>query len=279
VVLSLSCPPGAALALDASWGEPGEHELVVVDSDQAPPLPPLDEDLPAPSLSDWPGRHLALGRDFADAFLGTVLYPELSVGSSVMADGAQDGSAFEFSSWVTLQLYLLEVRLPVVSMLDGAREAQHARLDLKIPFAVPGDESHRFALTGGAVVLESGPAFSKSSHVSLAYGYGGHGVTVQVRGGYGYEQFMPSQPLRLGLLYGALVGLRAGPFQPMVELDAMHATETQSDRFTLLPALRVFPGGGDALQIGVAGLLTFSRGQDAPGNRFGGVVEVKFTFL
>ncbi|HEY3449437.1 MAG TPA: hypothetical protein VGK67_23990 [Myxococcales bacterium] len=271
---------GAARAQDVpEWTVP-EHKLTIVDSGSPPPGPPLREELEPPPTWDWPRRHLAQGRDFTDTFLGTLLYPEVSAATSIVVDNVRPTGTVEFSSWVNLQLYLLEVRVPMVSYIDGGVQgAQHVRLDLKIPFAIPGYESHRFAFTAGSVVKNSTPALSESSHASLQYGYGGHGFTVQLRGGYGYDQFLPSQPLRLGLQYGALVGFRAGPFAPMVELDAMRTTRTQSDRITLLPALRIFPGRDDSVQFGLAGLLTFSRGQDTPGKRFGGVFELKYTFL
>ncbi|MGC4122736.1 MAG: hypothetical protein QM765_50825 [Myxococcales bacterium] len=278
-VLLLSLGSGLARAQDVPEGMVREHELTVIDSGSLPPGPPLSEEL-EPASWDWPRRHLEQGRDFADAFLGTLLYPEVSAGTSLLLDQVQSTGTVEFSSWVNLQLYLLEVRIPVVGYVDGtANGPQHVRLDLKIPFAIPGNESHRLAFVVGSIAMEKAPSLAESSHAAIVYGYGAHGFTLQLRGGYGYDQFMPSQPLRLGLLYGGVLGFRAGAIEPMVELDAMYTTGTRSDRITLLPAIRLFPGRDDSIQLGLAGLLTFSRGQDTPGKRFGGVFELKYTFL
>ncbi|MBI5549314.1 MAG: hypothetical protein HY901_35970, partial [Deltaproteobacteria bacterium] len=234
---------------------------------------------PAPKW-EWPRLHLLAGRPFADPFLGPELYPELSAGTLITAESLRPSGEIAYTSWIDLQIYLLEVKIPLINRIDGGEPgAENVRVNLKFPYAIPGHESHRLMLVAGAVVQDSTPAISRSSSAQVIYGYGGHGFTAQLRGGYGYDQFAPSQRLRLGLLYGALLGYRAGPIQPMVEFDAMRTSATQSDRFTLVPALRIFPGREDTVQIGLGGLLSFSHGEDTPGRRFGAVFDVTYNFL
>lgn len=276
LVAALVICSGTARAEPKNWTVP-EHKLKVADEGTVPPK--LNEDIEPSPQWDWPQRHLAAGRDFADPFLGVELYPEVSAGLLVSAEDADDEGRIAYGSWINLQLYALEVKVPLISRLDGEDTSPNVRAALKIPFAIPGHPQHRVAVIGSAIIQDATPAISRSSSGQLMYGFGGGGFTVQVRGGYGYEQFQPSEPLRLGALYGALLGFRAGHFQPMVEFDAIRTTGTRSDRFTLVPALRIFPDRQDTLQIGVGGLLSFGRGSEMPNNRFGGTLDLSYNFL
>lgn len=254
-----------------------EHELVVEERGERPP-PRVDEGLiPTPEW-DWPRLHLEEGRAFADPFLGVELFPEISVGTSLAVARLAGVGQVAHQTSLDLNLYVLELKAWLSSGLDGRASPPRIEAALKVPFAWPGAPSHRLALVWGALVQDAGPALSNSSRGELLYGWGASGFSLQARAGYGFEQLFADQPLRQGLLWGALVGLRLGAFEPILQADGFRAVLSRDDRVALLAGLRLHPGG-ENLQVGAAVLLVRVRGEQNPGNRAGAVLDLGYNFL
>jgi len=253
-----------------------EHELVVVEEGTPRPVPVV-EPPEKPPLWDWATKHLAAGQVFADPFVGPEVYPEVSLGARMLAAHIEPSGAIGYRAGVSLSLYALDLEIPVFTTVDGGQlDPGNVRANLKIPFSWPGAEQHRFAINWGAVVLDDGPSLSQSSKFELLYGYGAGGFTAQLRAGYGYEQLFADQPLRLGLVYGALLGFGTGTLQPVLEVSGLRTVTSEENEIVLVPGLRIHPAGVDYLQLGVGGLVVLATGDN---ERYGAVVDLSFNFL
>ena len=252
-----------------------EHKLMPVD--ESAPRPAVDEQVHALPEWAWPREHLEKGGAFADPFIGPEVYPEISAGVEVTAARIQSNRAVVYDDEIALSMYLLEIKFPLIAYNDGSIPATRVLFDLKIPLAL--SDQHRLAFVWGASIPANGPLFSQSSRGELLYAFGGYGLTVQLKLGYGYEQLFLDQPLRLAGLYGGLVSLRLGRFQPVVQVDGARTTNTRANRVALTPGLWIFPFARDTVQLGISALIVLSSDQNSPGDRYGALARLSYNFL
>jgi hypothetical protein len=227
---------------------------------------------------DWPVLHLQQSADFPDPLLGNEVYPEVAIGSSVVAAHVEERDRFEMQSRLNISLYWLDLSFPVIDTVDGARPEPLLNLSLKIPFAWPGAERHWLAPLWGATIGNGTPQLADSSRFELLYGYGGKLLELQLHAGYGYTQIFTDPQVRQGLLYGGLLGLSLGKVRPQIEVQGIQFV-TNDAQVSLVPGVRLLPASLPTLQLQVAGLVVLTGGNDSPGNRYGAVFEISYNFL
>ncbi len=275
---SAQAPPNSALAT-AGPGTPyvalEEHRLRPVDA--GAPLPADDERLsPMPEWS-WPREHLEAGRAFADPFIGPEVYPELSAGIQLRGALADSGRALAYDQQVALNLYLVEIKFPLMAERGGSVGANPVFIDAKIPLEL--NPSHRLAFVWGVALPNGAPAQAKSSRGEVLYAFGGGALSLQLKVGYGYEPLFRGDPLCQAVLLGGFAGLRLGPLQPVLQVEGSRALSARRTRVALAPGLWVFPLSKDAVQLGVSALVVLNGSEPEPSRRVGAVASVGYNFL
>ena len=264
-----------------------EHHLSVLDEGQ--PRPRFDESFRSQQKeAEWPFRHLEGGRSFADPFLANELYPEMSVGTVLAAANRAPRGVVEFQNRVDVNLYFLDLRLPIHNGLDSADNAGRVAVNLRLPFALPFDPRHRFALIWGNAFGNDGEA--PNVRYELHYGFGAdNGFGLQLHGGYLLEERLPGEGRTLAFGYGGLLSWRLGGFQPLLEVDGQReGSGRTADRLSLVPGVRFYPAQRDTLQLGAAAIIGLSSVNDFTGptannrlgrDRIGVIVDVAYNFL
>lgn len=270
-------PPGSLAVASPRTPHPvvEEHELRPADAGAASPRP--DEDLPPLPEWSWPREHLEGGRAFADPFIGPEVYPELSAGIQVRGGRAGSSRSFLYDQQVALNLYLVEVRFPLVAYRSRSNLANQVFLDAKIPLAL--GPMHRLAFVWGVAIPGGTPARTKNSRGEVLYAFGSRALTAQLKLGYGYEPIFIDEPLRQAVLFGALVGLRLGRFQPVLQVDGSRSPSAGESRLALAPGLWFYPLSNDAVQLGASALVVLSGDGEGQTRRAGALATLSYNFL
>lgn len=264
-----------------------EHPLMPADGAGRKPIPEY-ENLNLPDASrarefTWFEDHLELGRRFADPFLGTEVFPEVSAGLSVYSAGTRPTGAVAFHSAVRANLFFLDLTLPVISRLDGAQSTERLQVDLKIPIPLPRTEAHRFAFVfGNGFGATGGVPVTRKAELIYGLGLGGFGL--QLAASWRLEPFDGAGANSPALGYGALFAWRFGGLQPVLEIAGLREFGGgRGDRIDLVPGMRFYPGERDNLQFGV-GVIVGTGGEagdfsDFGIRRLGAIADVSYNFF
>ncbi len=264
-----------------------EHSLRPADSTPSEPIAKYDNlNLPDASRGrefTWFERHLELGRTFADPFLGSEVFPEVSAGLSVFAAGTRPTGAVAFGSGLNVNLFFVDLVLPLISRLDGTQSDERMQVNFKLPIPLPNTENHRFAfIFGNGFGASGGIPVTKKAEMLYGMGYGGFGL--QLNASWRLEPFSAGQQLSPALGYGALFAYRVGGVEPMLELSGLREFGGgRGDRIDFVPGLRFYPGDRDNLQFGVGAIVGTGGNagdfSDFGIRRLGGIADVSYNFF
>jgi hypothetical protein len=286
VAAALLAAPSVAVASDVNNypGKIEEHNLHPADS--FTPGPDLtDGDIYWHSEELWIQDHLLEGFRYTDPFIAAPVYPRVSASTLLTAESDTTTKAIAYNQSLDLNLYWLQLRLPIASAVDFT-SAPLAALDANLLLPYTLNANNRFGLLLGTSIPYHivGAAF-QGYRAQVVYGgwIGPFDGTLRV--GYGV---VPINGLAGGtpsslLTYG---GTAAWAFTDWVrlvaEVDGSHAAGgSDANVLSIAPGFRFFPNRNQTLNVGVAALLSMTEDETINfGVRSaGGLLTVGYTFL
>jgi hypothetical protein len=245
-------------------------------------------DIPSADVPAFIRNRIEQHRSFVQPFLINAVFPEIS--ARLLNEGGYDSRTHDgqIGQLGYLSAYFIDLYVPFLTVQDSEPvSTNHYRVDLKAP-VILGDQVVTLFL--GANIPTSGSWIADGGYNALlSYAFGSVGFSIQLRGGFGYDQLVGETvaPRGTSALADVAASFPLGAHADLLlQADGRKLIGRPGGTLRLWPGFRFFPLQVHTLSVALGGqvwLDTFNAsGQYVPNlgtASAGGFLELGYVFM